>query len=195
MGYDPTGNWDWKKFWLGLGMVVTAIGAIALAVSTFGAGTPLSMTIVAGVTLGAGILTGINGVATVIEAGTDYNFVRDGVFQGNEVAYSWYAGITEGVATVGSLVLGLYQSTGRYKASKVGREWLGSGYKPAESNRWISKDGIRQLRFDGTHFNMEYMALPIEKGVSNITLLNWHVYFNDLRITLVKLYGKAWYLF
>lgn len=61
-------------------MVGTAITAIALSVTTFGAGIPLTMSIVVGVTLGAGVLTGINGVATVIEAGTDYNFIRDGMF-------------------------------------------------------------------------------------------------------------------
>ncbi len=61
-------------------MVETAITAIALSVTTFGAGIPLAMSIVAGVTLWTGVLTGINGVATMIEAGIDYNFVRDGLF-------------------------------------------------------------------------------------------------------------------
>ena len=108
---DPTGAWSWKKFWTGLGLVLTAIAAIAISVATFGAATPLAISIVAGVTLAAGILTGINGVATIVEAGTDYNFVRDGVFQGNETAYNWYSGITEAVATIGTLILGIYQMT------------------------------------------------------------------------------------
>ena len=100
-------------------MVGTAISAIAVSVATFGLATPLAMTIVAGVTLGAGVLTGINGVATMIEAGTDYNFVRDGLF--NEVlgfsdtAYDWYAGITEGVAIVGTAICTIWNITNPIK--------------------------------------------------------------------------------
>ena len=195
MGYDPDGTWDWGKFWAGLGLIVTAIAAVVVSVATFGAGTPLAMTMVAGVTLAAGILTGVNGIATIIEAGTNYNFVRDGIFQGNETVYNWYAGITEGVAVLGTAVLGAYQSTGRYKASKVGRDFVGKGYKSAGKNRWISKDGLRQVRFDGSHFNLEVMAQQINSGVRNITLLNWHVYFNGLTITKFVLGGKGWFLF
>ena len=87
----------------------------ALSIATFGAATPLAMTIIAGVTLAAGVLTGINGVATMIEAGTQYNFVRDGVFNDvlglSDSAYNIYAGVTEGVAALGSLILGIYQIT------------------------------------------------------------------------------------
>ena len=46
MGYDPDGTWNWSKFWRGFGMLVTAVTAVALAVTTFGAGIPLAMTIV-----------------------------------------------------------------------------------------------------------------------------------------------------
>ena len=118
--FDPTGHdWEWSTFWKGLFMVGTAISAIAVSVATFGLATPLAMTIVAGVTLGAGVLTGINGVATMIEAGTDYNFVRDGLF--NEVlgfsdtAYDWYAGITEGVAIVGTAICTIWNITNPIK--------------------------------------------------------------------------------
>lgn len=156
MGYDPDGTWNWSKFWRGFGMLVTAVTAVALAVTTFGAGIPLAMTIVAGVTLAAGVLTGVNGIATVIEAGTDYNFVRDGVFQGDETAYNWYVNITEGVAAVGSMVLGAYHTTGQYKAAKYGQKYLGKGYKKAGytnsgTPRYVSKDGLRQMRFDAPH--------------------------------------------
>ncbi len=120
MGYDPDGTWDWKKFWVGLGLVLTAVAAVAVSVMTFGAATPLAMTVVAWVTLGAGVLTGINGIATMVEAGTGYNFVRDGVFQGNETAYNWYAGITEGVAIIGTAICGGWRKANapRIKAYK-----------------------------------------------------------------------------
>ena len=156
-------------------MVGTAAAAIALSVTTFGAGIPLAMSIIAGITLGAGILTGINGIATILEAGTDYNFVRDGLFNNvlglSDSTYNIYAGVTEGVAIVGIMILGFYHATGHYKTAKYGQKYLGSGYKKAGySNagtpRYVSKDGLRQMRFDtphkykgemiGKHMNLEY---------------------------------------
>lgn len=120
IGYDPDGTWDWAAFWQGLGMILTAIAAVAVSIATFGAATPIAMGIIAGVTLGAGVLTGINGVATMVEAGTGYNFVRDGVFQGNVNAYNLYAGITEGVAIVGTVICGVWRvrNAPRIKAYK-----------------------------------------------------------------------------
>ena len=119
MGHDPNGTWDWGTFFKGVALVFTAIGAIAVSIATFGLATPLAMTIVAGVTLGAGILTGINGIATVVEAGTNYNFIRDGLF--NEVlglsdtAYGWYAGITESIAIVGAAICTMWNVTNPIK--------------------------------------------------------------------------------
>jgi hypothetical protein len=164
MNVDPTGCWSWSTFWKGAWMVATAIVAVALAVTTFGAGIPIAMAIVAGITLIAGVLTGINGIATMVEAGTDNNFVRDGVF--NEVlglsdnAYNTYASVTEGVAVVGSMILGVYHTTGQYKAAKCGQDFLGKGYSKEGPGRWVSKDGMRQLRIDshppfGNHFNFD----------------------------------------
>ena len=159
------------------GMVATAVVAVALAVTTFGAGIPVAMGIVAGVTLTAGVLTGINGIATMVEAGTDDNFMRDGMF--NEVlglsdnAYNTYAGVTEGISIVGSMILGVYHTTGQYKAAKYGQQYLGKGYTKAGTTnsgypRYVSKDGLRQMRFDnphmykgnmiGKHMNLEYFV-------------------------------------
>ena len=189
---DPSGyDWDWGAFWNGLLMVGTAITAITLSVTTFGAGIPLAMSIVAGVTLGAGVLTGINGVATIIEAGTDYNFVRDGLF--NEVlglsdsTYEIYAGITEGVAAVGSMILGFYHTTGQYKAAKASQKYLGKGYTKAGKNRWVSKDGYRQVRWDTTHhmykgkpspahFNWYEFKSPVAQGVRNEIVNDVHIW-------------------
>ncbi|MBR6688155.1 MAG: RHS repeat-associated core domain-containing protein [Clostridia bacterium] len=190
MYVDPSGHdWDWNTFWSGLFMVGTAIAAIALSVTTFGAGIPLAMSIVAGVTLGAGVLTGINGVATMIEAGTQYNFMRDGVFNGlgwSDSAYYIYAGVAEGVAIAGSMILGFYHTTGQYKAAKASQQYLGKGYTKAEKNRWISKDGYRQVRWDTTqhiyngkpspfHFNWYEYKYPIAKGVRNELVRDVHV--------------------
>ena len=145
------------------------------------------MSIVAGVTLGAGVLTGINGAATIIEACTDYNFVRDGVFQGNENAYNIYAGITEGISAIGSIVLGCYHATGQYKAAKASQKYLGRGYSKAGTNRWISKDGLRQVRWDTTHhpykgkpsplhFNWYEYAEPIGPGIHGKPIKDVHIW-------------------
>ena len=188
---DPSGHsWEWGTFWSGLLMVGTAITAIALSVTTFGAGIPLAMSIVAGVTLGAGVLTGINGVATMIEAGTDYNFVRDGLFNDvlelSDSAYNIYAEVTEGVAAVGSMILGFYHTTGQYKAAKYGQKYLGPGYKKAGytnagTPRYVSKDGLRQMRFDSPHMYKgkklgKHLNLEIFKGGKPISYE--HVLYN-----------------
>ena len=55
------------------------------------------MLLVAGITIGAGALTTINGASEVVEAGTGYNFVEDTVFGGNSSAYNTYATITGSV--------------------------------------------------------------------------------------------------
>ncbi len=139
---------------------------------------------------GAGVLTGINGVATMIEAGTQYNFVRDGVFNGlgwSDSAYNVYAGITGGVAVVGSMVLGFYHTTGQYKAAKASQQYLGKGYKKVGKKRWLSQDGLRQVRWDTTHhmykgkpsplhFNWYEYSSPIMAGIRNKPIKDIHVY-------------------
>lgn len=88
--YDPTGcSWEWSDFWQGLGYLATGIGAIvagALVASSGVAAWP--MLLIAGVTIGAGALTTINGVSEIIEAGTGYNFVESAIFGGNTLAYT-----------------------------------------------------------------------------------------------------------
>ena len=54
----------------------------------------------------AGALTTINGGADIGEAISGYNFVRDGIFGSNQSAYDLYAGITAGIAAVGSAICG-----------------------------------------------------------------------------------------
>ncbi len=191
MCVDPEGTWNWNTFWTGLGLLVTAVGAIALSVTTFGAGIPLAMSIVAGVTLGAGVLTGINGVATMIEAGTEYNFIRDGLFNDvlglSDSAYNVYSKITEGIAIAGSMILGFYHTTGQYKAAKASKQYLGKGYSKAGKNRWVSKDGLRQVRWDTTHhmyngkpssfhFNWYEYKSPLTPGVRNKPISDIHIW-------------------
>ena len=199
MNIDPNGNkrWSWKKFWRGVGMIVTAVGAVVLSVTTFGAGTPLAMSIVAGVTLSAGVLTGINGVATLVEGmNGGYNFIRDGLFNEglglSDNAYNTYSGVVEGIAIIGSAVLGVYNMTGRAKAARYGREFLGKGYSKVAKGRWASADGLRQMIFDNTHhlldgvrtnthFNLYTHATNFLKGKSTI-IAKLHVFYDLFKI-------------
>lgn len=109
MGYDPTGEWNWGKFFSGANLLAVGIAAVAVAatVLTCGAAAP-AMVAVAAVTLTAGVATTVNGVAEIVEAGTDYNFVRDGVMGGNEEAYNTYKNITQATAEIGTVICGTY---------------------------------------------------------------------------------------
>ena len=204
MGVDPNGTawwnpftWNWNEILTGMGLVVTAAAAVTLSVVTFGAGTPLAIGIIAGVTLGAGLLTGINGIATIgagISGG--YNFMRDGLFNSvlglNDNAYDIYAGVVECVAVFGSAILGVYNMTGRAKAARYGRKFLGNGYNKVEKGRWVSADGLRQMIFDNTHhildgvrttthFNLYTHATNLLAGKSKI-IAKLHVFYNLFKI-------------
>ena len=109
MGYDPTGTWDWGAAISGAGLLSTGLTALAAAATilTCGAAAPV-MVAVATVTAAAGLLTTVNGVAEVVEAGTGYNFVRDGAFGGNTKAYETYRDVTSTIAEIGTSICGSY---------------------------------------------------------------------------------------
>ena len=109
MGYDPTGTWDWGTAFSGAGLLASGLTAIATAAAilTCGAAAPV-MVAVAAITAVAGALTAVNGAAEVVEAGTGYNAIRDGVLGGNEQAYEAYRDATLAVAEVGTVICGSY---------------------------------------------------------------------------------------
>ncbi len=107
MGMDPTGCFSWSSLWKGIGYVATGVGAVVAGALVIASGVALApMLVVAGVTIGAGVLTTINGASEIGEAFSGYNFMEDGVFQGNSTAYNIYSGVTEGVSIVGSMICG-----------------------------------------------------------------------------------------
>ncbi len=126
---DETGHIP--EWILGIGRIITGIGAIVAGALVIASGVALvPMLIVAGVTIAAGVLTTVNGMADVQQSITGNNFVRDGIFCGNQTAYNWYAGVTEGVSVVGSLICGgwlkanqpriqAYKNIGNYAQSKT----------------------------------------------------------------------------
>lgn len=109
MGYDPTGRFDWTNFSRGAGWLTVGITAISIGITILSCGTAApAMLAVAVLTVGAGGLTAINGAAEIGEAFTDYNFVRDTVFSGNQASYDLYANITATTAEIGTAILGAY---------------------------------------------------------------------------------------
>ena len=104
---DPGGN---LPGWVtGIGRIVTGVGAVVVGVLVLTSGVALApMIIVAGMTIAAGALTIVNGAADIQQSLTGDNFIRDSIFGGNQTAYNWYAGITEGVAVLGSMVCGTW---------------------------------------------------------------------------------------
>ena len=110
-GYDPNGTWNWGKFFDGASMISIGVTAVAVAVTVLscGAAAPV-MVAVAAATATAGTLTAMNGAAEVVEAGTRYNVVRDGVFGGDDEAYEIYKTTTQTIAEVGTVMCGAYYS-------------------------------------------------------------------------------------
>ena len=126
---DETGHIP--EWILGIGRIITGIGAIVAGALVIASGVALvPMLIVAGVTIAAGVLTTVNGMADIQQSITGNNFIRDSIFCGNQTAYNWYAGVTEGVSIVGSLICGgwlkvnqpriqAYKNIGNYAQSKT----------------------------------------------------------------------------
>ncbi len=185
---DPYKNkFNWQTFWKGLGLVFAAVTAVVIAATTFGAGIPVSMQILAGVTIGAASLVGINGVATMAEAGTNYNFMRDGLFGDvfglDEEIYYGYETVTETVMSIGAISLGIYHMTGQYKAAKYGQKFLGKGYSKVKGKkRWISQDGLRQMIFDDSHHFID--------GVVSRNHFNLNIHASDMRFGKSKILQK-----
>ena len=80
------------------------------------------------------------------------------------------------------MILGVYQTTGRAQAARIGRNFLGKGYSKQGPGRWVSEDGFRQLRLDnhrpfGKHFNLETWKYPIGAGSRNKLIENIHRLF------------------
>ena len=77
MGYDPTGHWDWGRFWIGVGIVAVAAAVVAITVATAGATSGLGAAIIGGTISAAGDLFS----QTVIEGKTleEVNYTSVGI--------------------------------------------------------------------------------------------------------------------
>ena len=194
--YDPTGHsWDWNSFWRGLGYLFTGIGAIISGALVIACGVAtLPMLLVAGITIAAGSLTTINGVSEVVDAGTGYNFIEDGLFAGNSSAYNTYATITGTVATVGSIVCGVwykyntpriqaYKNIDRYDYTGTVKNYFpnrdvvmkGNMYRPYTQSTWAQRSIIKHGKMVKDPFGYKFIYRNAEIGVDNTMELIWHM--------------------
>ena len=105
MGYDPTGAVDWGTFAEGAGLVSVGLTALVVATAVVSGGACVPLLIAAGATFAAGGMTLVNGVAEVIESTTGYNYMRDGVYKGDEGFYEGQKAIFETAAEVGTMAI------------------------------------------------------------------------------------------
>lgn len=93
----------------------------------------------------AGALTINNGIADTVGLSIGYNYMADGLFQGNTAAYGWYSGITEGVAVTGTIACG---------------GWLGYN-----APRISAYHNIGNYQFSNTLSDAMHMARPWQNSV------------------------------
>ena len=148
MGYDPTGTFDFWGFLEGVGRIITGITAIAVGAVVLIGGAPIGMLLVAGVTAVAGLFTLNNGIADTVGSISGYNYMADGLLQGNYTAYNWYSNITEGIAIFGTIICGNF----------IKNEYFMRGARPGTEGTTILKPG-QQLDRYGSEFG-RYLTNP-----------------------------------
>ena len=137
MGYDPCGTFDLWEFFRGVGNIVTGALAIGAGAIVLIGGAPIRMLIVAGITVGAGVLTLNNGIADTVGSFNGYNYMSDGLFNGNTAAYNWYSGITSTVAGIGTAICGNFIKT----------EYFMRGATPGTEGKMTLQPGMELDRY------------------------------------------------
>jgi len=140
-GSGSSGGWKGWTLIGGIGRVLSGVIAVVVGAALLIGGGPVGWMIVAGVTVGAGVLTTVNGAADIGEYATGYNFMRDGLFNDvlgwSDTAYNWYAGITEGVAIAGSLACGWYAKSTYFMKGAV----------PGSESKMVLQPGMELQRY------------------------------------------------
>ena len=169
---DPTGNWPSRSnllkgaAWLAVGITAVCVG---VSVLTCGVAAP-AMVAVAAVTVGAGVLTAVNGAAEIGEAFTGDNVVRDTVFSGNQKAYDAYANTTAAVAEVGTAVCGGWLKSSSTQ-TKIADKTLQNVIDNPNSVTKLSTDKFHKIanksswKFKPTQNNKGYRALKDDMSI------------------------------
>ena len=107
MGYDPQGEWDWGKFINGASLLAIGVIACAAAITVVSGGACAPLLVAATATFVAGGTTVINGASEIVESFTDYNPVRDSLYNGDTEFYETQRDVFATAAEVGTILLTL----------------------------------------------------------------------------------------
>ncbi|ERJ11757.1 RHS repeat-associated core domain-containing protein [Haloplasma contractile] len=168
MMVDPSGYWpNWNNIGEGIGLVILGVGAVAVGVATlpFGGG----LTVVAGVTILAGVGTTAFGLAEIGEGLTDYNVIRDTVFNGDQSNYDLTKDIFQYTAIVGSTICSAY---GISHTSVINTR---STPRTHNANSAVFNRQSNVLTYYGKNAKMKYSVGFFEKGHQ------WIHWYTELR--------------
>ena len=158
-------NAEWWE-WLGaIGRIITGIGAAIAGVLVIASGVAGAGALaLACITIGAGALTINNGIADTVGLATGYNYMLDGLFQGNKDAYSWFSNIAEGLAIIGSVTCGGWL---KYNAPRI------RAYK-----------GVSTYKYSGTNLKPNHMSRPWQGSI--------HLQKNVIKYGKMALDSEGW---
>lgn len=130
---DATGNWpNWGKMASGASLLAIGLVACAAAATVVSGGACTPLLVAACVTFVAGGMTVLNGVAEITESVTDYNYMRDGVYGGNEEAYELQKEIFKTTAEIGTAVISMGSSNPKLCFVAGTLVCIEAGYKAIE---------------------------------------------------------------
>ena len=156
---------EWWE-WLGaIGRIITGIGAAIAGVLVIASGVAGAGALaLACITIGAGALTINNGIADTVGLATGYNYMLDGLFQGNKNAYSWFSNIVEALAIIGSIACGGWL---KYNAPRI------RAYK-----------GVSTYKYSGTNLKPDHMSRPWQGSI--------HLQKNVIKYGKMALDNEGW---
>ena len=189
MGYDPTGQFNWGKLFNGASLLAIGITACAAAITVVTAGACMPLLVAATVTFAVGGMTVLNGAAEVIESGTGYNFVRDGILGGNEELYEKQKNFFAKTAEIGTTLITMGSASGKLCFTAGTMVLVEDGQKAIENVvvgdyvwAWDEETGEKSLRrVTETYVNQTSEVVRIFVGGEEIITTPTHPFYSPVK--------------
>ena len=189
MGYDPTGEFNWGKLFNGASLLAIGITACAAALTVVTAGACAPLLVAATVTFVAGGVTVLNGAAEVIESGTGYNFVRDGLLGGNEELYEKQKNFFAKTAEIGTTLITMGSASGKLCFTAGTMVLVEDGRKAIENVVvgdyvwvWDEETGEKTLRrVTETYVNQTSELVHVFVGDEEIITTPTHPFYSPVK--------------
>ena len=203
--YDENG--EFGKWLKGLALAAVGVVAVVTSVATLGAATPLWVGVAACVGIAGGSACIVMGASEMAEAHTGTNVVKETVFNGDDQSYNTARNIAQASAEIGSRIAAVGKAATDYIAKKsvpkvvtkvtpqlpqnrikisandaldLADDFLGKGYKEVSPGRFISSDGLRQVRMGMNDLLGNHGGGPhINFDIINPKYKSIHVFFVD----------------